>query len=406
MEPVKSKEPIRVVRIIARLNVGGPAVHCETLSKNLNRFGFETTLVAGSTEPGEASYEELFLKNPENYELVKLPLLRRSLNPFGDLTTLWKLVKILREKKPHIVHTHTAKAGFLGRAAAFLTGVPVVVHTYHGHVLSGYFSKSFSKFITFLERVMALRSNALVTLSPQLKNILANEFRVAPESKFHIVPLGRDLAPFLSTQRGKGKLRAELGINDETVLMGIIGRLVPIKDHRFLFEVLKNLKTSVRWKCLVVGEGPLGEELKAFTEASPELNERVCFLGWRKDLPDLYSDLDFTVLTSRNEGTPLSIIEAFAAGCPIISTDVGGVPDMLSKIAEENGVTRCAEGYMVPSQNAPALEYVLKRLIENEIVRLECSRGGRQRAYAYTEEELSNTVGELYKALLNRTAPV
>lgn len=389
MAPIKQ---FKVVRIIARLNVGGPAVHCDTLSRNLKDYGFKTTLVAGSTEPGEASYEDLFLKQTDSYELVKLPRLRRMLNPVGDLFSFLRLVAILLKEKPDIVHTHTAKAGFVGRAAAILTGVPVVVHTFHGHVLSGYFSKRFSQFITLLERILATRTTAIVTLSPQLKEILSGEFKVAHASKFHIVPLGRDLKPFLSLPKkmATGK-----------VVLGIIGRLVPIKAHHFLLDVLEKMETKTPWELQIVGEGTLLSELKERVAKSEKLKGRIQFLGWRNDLANVYSGLDVSLLSSLNEGTPLCIIESFAAGVPVLSTDVGGVRDMFSVGETKESVTHCAEGFLVPSQDLQAYRRALTALVEDEAFRQRCSIAGRERAMAYTEEALSKRMAELYGLLLS-----
>jgi glycosyltransferase involved in cell wall biosynthesis len=389
-------QPIRVMRIIARLNVGGPALHCLALSSGLNRYGFTTTLVTGSPESDEADYEKIHGTSTEGFRMVRLSRMRR-VPGLSDALTLFDLVRIMRRERPMIVHTHTAKAGALGRTAACLAGVPVVVHTFHGHVLSGYFSPWKNFLVRWIERSLAWRTTAIVTLSPSLRDELSQKFHVAPASKFSIIPLGRDLSEFIRASDFKGKLRRELGLTSPGILLvGTIGRLVPIKDQSTMLRAFAAMKGSnaSRAHLVIAGDGELRASLEE-EAAALGIAERVHFLGWRSDLPAIYADLDLFALSSRNEGTPLSIIEAFAAGVPVVSTRVGGVADLFSG----GGV-----GNLVPPQDPAALTRAMEELLENPDIRRKCSEAARVAGSKFTLENLFEGIAELYKSLLRRKA--
>jgi len=384
----------KVLRIIARLNVGGPALHCVLLSEKLNSE-FETTLVSGNVAVGEEDFIKLFQIQADGYQMIKLPELYRQIRIWGDLKALWALIRLIRKERPDIVHTHTAKAGFLGRIAAILTGVPVVVHTFHGHVLRGYFSQRVSKLIRQAERWLAMGTSAIITLSPQLKKELSEDFRIARPEKFRIIPLGRNLKPFLEMPRKHGKLYQEFKISPETYLMGIIGRLVPIKDHSTLFAACALLPKDQPWKLLVIGEGPLRDSL---TEEVRRLGlaDRILFTGWRQDLETIYSDLDLSIISSINEGTPLSLIESFAAGCPAVATEVGGVADLFTG----RQLQVCHEGRLVPKEDPESLATAIGEMISNPQYRVQMSQAARERAKAFTDEELAKRMRALYHELL------
>ena len=404
MEIVETHSSPKVLRIIARLNVGGPALHCTQLSENLVSRGFKTTLVTGHPGTGEASYEELFEVKTGSYQLIRLEELQRSIKGVSDLKTLWALYRLIRKEKPDIVHTHTAKAGVLGRLAAILAGVPVIVHTFHGHVLSGYFSDFFSKLICILERSLALKTSAIVTLSDALKSELSSKYHVAPADKFQIIPLGRDLEPFYDASKNKGSLRQELKIDNKTLLLGIVGRLVPIKDHQSLFKACATLPKDLNWKLLVVGDGELNTELQALAEQM-NLGEHVLFLGWRRDLPRIYADLDLVCLSSLNEGTPLSMIEAFAAGAPVISTDVGGVADLMDgpnlNHPEIPSIKIRNQGILVPPGDSQTLGKGISYLLANPKLREKMSHACQARSRTFTSDALADRMAALYRQLLS-----
>jgi glycosyltransferase involved in cell wall biosynthesis len=238
------------------------------------------------------------------------------------------LVKLMRQTRPHIVHTHTAKAGLVGRLAAFLTRVPVIVHTFHGHVFHGYFGAIKSRFFITLEQLVARITDAVVTISDGLREELIG-YRIAPPARIYVVPLGLALDRFAAPDVPRGTLRGELGCSPEIPLVGMIGRLVPIKNHELLLEAALHVRRALpEAHFVIVGGGERLEPLQA-AAAALGLSDAVSFTGWRRDLPAIYADLDVLALTSNNEGTPVSIIEAMAAGVPVVATAVGGVPDLL-----------------------------------------------------------------------------
>lgn len=315
-----------MVRIIARLNVGGPAVHVALLSAGLNDDRFRTTLVTGRLGPAEGDMS--YLAREMGVEPVMISSLQREIRPLADLRALRDLIRLLRRVQPHVVHTHTAKAGFVGRLAARLTGVPVVVHTFHGHTFHGYFGAAKTRLFITLEQLAARASDAILTISERLRADLLAQ-RIAPPERIHVVPLGLPLTALAALDGQRGMLRAEQGFSTEHRLVGIIGRLVPIKHHELFFEAARGLLARLpEARFVVVGDGERRGELEALA-ARLGLGEAVRFLGWRSDLPVIYADLDAVVITSRNEGTPVSLIEAMAAGVPVVSTAVGGVPDLL-----------------------------------------------------------------------------
>jgi glycosyltransferase involved in cell wall biosynthesis len=343
----RSDERITVLRIMDRLNIGGPAIHAVLTAKGLDPSVFRTVLVVGTVEPGEGDMGYL-LEQHGVRDVVTIPTLGRELRPLRDLKTLWQLVQVIRRERPLVVHTHKAKAGALGRLAAVLCAVPVRVHTYHGHVLSGYFGPLKSRVFALLERGLALISSPLITPSAAVADDLADNHKVAKRDRFEVIPLGFDLEPFAQCAVYQGQLRAELGVDPQTKLVGIVGRLVPVKDHAtFIAAAALVAATTPDVRFVLVGGGSDDQIEKIQQDlASRGLNARAHVLGWRKDLPRIYADLDVVVLSSINEGTPVSLIEAMACGVPVVSTDVGGVSDVL-----RGG----AWGELVPARDPGAL---------------------------------------------------
>lgn len=317
---------IRVLRIITRLNVGGPALHASLLTTRLDPDRFQTTLVIGQESAGEAAMADLG-RLPPTLRPVAIPSLRREISPLGDAKALSALIAITRRVRPHIVHTHLAKAGSVGRIAARLAGAPVVVHTFHGTVFSGYFGERASRAYVASERVLAHLTTRLIAISPAVRAELV-DLRVAPPAKIVEIPLGLELEPFLAAP-GQADARDRLGLVREMRYIGIAGRLVPVKDiGTFLraFAILATRRTDVA--ALIVGDGP---ERRALERLASELGiaRRCRFMGWVADMPALYAAVDVIALTSLNEGTPVTLIEAIAAGRTIVATAVGGVPDVV-----------------------------------------------------------------------------
>ncbi|MEO6950193.1 MAG: glycosyltransferase [Polyangia bacterium] len=319
--------PITVLRVIDRLNVGGPALHAAVTAKGLDRSRFRTVLVIGAVEPGEADMGDL-LKDAD-CEIVTIPSLGRELRPGRDLATARALYDVVRRVKPDVVHTHKAKAGALGRIVASLARVPVRVHTFHGHVFRGYFSPNKTRVFLNIERALARISTKLIALSNALVDELADEFHIASRDKFEVIPLGLPLERFVSLPRHPGSLHAQLGLPRSKRLVGIVGRMVPVKDHAtFLRAAAQVAAEHDDVDFVIVGGGELEAEVDAQI-AALGIGARVHRLGWRRDLESIYPDLDVVGLSSVNEGTPVTLIEALAAGANVASTRVGGVADVL-----------------------------------------------------------------------------
>jgi glycosyltransferase involved in cell wall biosynthesis len=383
---------IKVMRIIDRLNVGGPAIHAVVTSRGLDRTRFRTVLVVGSIEPSEGDMAYL-LEGGGVDRVVPIASFGREIRPVRDLMTAVQLYRLMRQERPDVVHTHKAKAGALGRLVSFVCGVPVRVHTYHGHALSGYFGATRSRVFQFIERSLALITASLIVPAPRLRDELVEHFRIAAPDRFEVIPLGFDLAPFASCEQWRGQLRRELGVSADQPLVGIVGRMVPVKDHATFVaaaEQLAQRRPDVHF--VLVGGGELETEIRADV-ARRGLSACTHFIGWRRDLPRIYADLDVVALCSINEGTPVSLIEAMAAGTPVVSTSVGGVPDVL------RGGER---GLLVPSGDPRALALAIEQTL---------GPGARERAAGfraavhreYGATRLCRQLEDLYVRLLDRT---
>ena len=332
-----SATPIPVVRVITRLNIGGPSIQATRLTDRLEPHGFATTLIHGRLGEGEGDMSYLIAPGART---IYLETLRRPLSPVADVRALWRLYRELKRARPAIVHTHMAKAGLLGRLAATaynLTrgGAPRarVVHTYHGHVLEGYFSPLMTGLFIALERMLARLSDVIVAISPAIERELRDGFRIGRGDQYRVVPLGFDLSEFAAVDdaaRAGARQRLEIAADAEVV--STVGRLTGIKQHRlFLDAIAAAARTRPNLLALIAGDGELRGELEAYAQQLG-IAGRVRFLGWRRDLATIYGATDVFMLTSRNEGTPVALIEAMAAGVPGVSTDVGGVKDVIDSI--------------------------------------------------------------------------
>lgn len=381
--------PPRICRIIGRLNIGGPALHVILLTHGLRARGYETMLVAGREGPHEGTLRDLAAH--KGVEPVLLPELGRKLHPGHDFVALCKLVRLLRRAQPAIVHTHTAKAGTLGRIAAKLAGVPIIVHTFHGHVLSGYFKRSTTRLFLGIERCLARVSTKVLTVSERQRRDLLR-LRIGQPQTVGVMPLGLELDGLLQCDRRRGEMRRRLGLPAEAPLVGIIARLVPIKDHPTFLEAAADLHRSrpgVRF--IIVGDGELRTCLERKALALG-LEGSIHFLGWQRDLGPIYADLDLAVLSSLNEGTPVSLIEAMAAGLPVVATDVGGVPDVVA-----DGKT----GLLVPPKDPVAMSRAMGTLLDDPDKRRAMGQLGREAVYPqYSDASLLDRMDRLYASLL------
>ena len=346
---------IKIMRIIARLNIGGPAIHTILLSEGLDKTRFESILVTGVVDKHEG--DMAYLAQEKGITPIIIPALGRSLNIANDISTFIKIFSLIRKEKPDIVHTHTAKAGTLGRLAAMLYNIfrirekCLLIHTFHGHVLHSYFGKSKSTLFVWIERFLARFTDTIIAVSESVKKDLLS-LAIGNKNKIITIPLGLELEPYL------GINRLAKDSNDGATSIGIIGRLVPVKNHKMFLRVAKGLKEAVapeKMRFLVVGDGPLRSELEQYAQELG-ISEDVTFAGWVKNLQDVYSQLDIAALTSLNEGTPVALIEAQAAACPCVATDVGGMQDVI-----ENEKS----GFLVPSGDKKSFLNALLELIKS-----------------------------------------
>jgi glycosyltransferase involved in cell wall biosynthesis len=388
---VAAPQRVRVLRVIARMNLGGPAYHVSLLSGRMDRDRFETLLVSGRVPPGEASAADL----AESYgaRLVSARHLSPALRPADDLRALREVARIARAFRPHVVHTHTAKAGMIGRLAAEVCGRPrpIVVHTYHGHVLEGYFSAPVERFYRVLERALATRTDRLIGVSDAVVDDLVR-LRVADRAKFEVIPLGLELDRFLELPpEPHGPFREEAGVARGEVLATFVGRLAPIKRVDVLLRAVARARAlGAPVRLAVVGDGEPRAELKTLA-ASLGIADAVHFAGYRRDLDAIVAGTDVAVLSSDNEGTPVSLIEAAAGARPLVATRAGGVPDVVVSGA----------GLLAERGDHEALALALRELAGDLARRREM--GGRAREHAaarYRWELLVERMEGLYEGLL------
>jgi glycosyltransferase involved in cell wall biosynthesis len=390
----------KVLRIINRLNLGGPTYNAAYLTKYLGGE-YETLLVSGMKDEEEASSE--FIVNNLGIKPVYIPEMYRELHPFRDFKSYQKLRNLIDEFKPDIVHTHAAKAGAVGRLAASHAGVKVIVHTFHGHVFHSYFSPLKTRMFLEIERYLAKRTTSIIALSESQKNELTDVFKVAPSSKFNIVPLGFDLSRFEENQEAKRNAFRELyGLDDDEIAIGIIGRLVPVKNHTLFLEALRQVihKTTRKIRAFIIGDGEerVNIELKAknlglsFNNENLKEKNNLVFTGWQKDVDVCNAGLDIIALTSNNEGTPVSLIEAQASGKPIVSTDVGGI---------HNIVMVGETALLSPKGNSHTFADNLLKVIENDALRQDMAvHGNLYVKHRFSYARLCNDMDKLYKSLL------
>jgi len=343
--------PVRVLRVIARLNVGGPARHTVILNQGLHALGFETLLVHGTPGIAESSLEDL--AHDRGVRTIHIPELGRRIHPLDDLKAFVRLFRLVRTWQPDIVHTHTAKAGAIGRLAAFLYNLGrhrskrcAIVHTFHGHVFSGYFGAMGSLAVRLIEKALSTITDRIIAISDRQRDDLVLRFNIAPANRVRVVPLGLELGDLLQRTPDVRGMRSALGFADENFVVGFVGRLVPIKDVETLIRAAALAGEGVpSLRVVIAGDGECRGALEKVVR-DLQLADRVRFVGWQRDLLALYSTFDLFVLSSLNEGTPVALIEAMAAGVPAIATSVGGVPDVLL----DGG-----SGVLVPPHDSSAL---------------------------------------------------
>lgn len=341
----------KVLRIINRFNIGGITYNVSYLSKYLEPE-FETYLVGGPEEEGEDS--SLYIPQGLGLQPKVIHQFQREINIKSDYAAYKEIKKIIQEFKPDIVHTHASKAGAIGRLAAIHCNVPIIVHTFHGHVFHSYFGKLKTNFYKIIEKYLAKKSTAIIAISNKQKEELTTEFNITTKDKTHVIPLGFDLKKFTQNKiENRKEFRNKYQIQDDEIAIGIIGRLAPIKNHKLFIEAIAYLKTNGinKIKAFIIGDGDSREEIIKHCEINnltfsfnPQEKCDIIFTSWITNIEWALHGLDIVTLTSLNEGTPVSIIEAQAAGKFIVATEVGGIRDILhpdcgflSNVYDKNG---------------------------------------------------------------------
>jgi colanic acid biosynthesis glycosyl transferase WcaI len=384
---------IKVLRVIARLNVGGPTLHVAYLTRGLTPLGYETTLVTGRVGENEGSMD--YVAAETAVHPLYIGSLQRNLSLLADIAALLRLVRLIRSRRPDVLHTHTAKAGALGRAAALLSGrarPEAVVHTYHGHVLTGYFPRGKSWLFLQVERFLARSSDALVAVSPEVRDDLIR-LRVAARSKFVVVRLGLDLERRIAAPLdARETLREEWHVGDDQFLVTWLGRMTEIKRVDDLLRAFAELRgRGVDAVLALVGNGPNRDGLQHLAEQLG-IADAVRFTGFRRDVGSVYAASDAVALSSANEGTPVTLIEALAAGRAVVTTDVGGASDV---------VDRGRVGLLVPAGDTKAFADRLEELARRPELRRELGEAGREHVLArYSVDRLVRDIDRLYRSLL------
>jgi glycosyltransferase involved in cell wall biosynthesis len=393
----------RILRILNRLAVGGPVLNATYLSKYLAPE-FETILVVGEKEDHEKS--AAYLTDQLGIQCVTIKGMGRSINPAGDYFAYRELKNLIKSYKPDIVHTHAAKPGALGRLAASACKVPVVLHTFHGHVFHSYFNSLKSNVFISTERFLARKSDAIVAISDQQKKELAHEFKIAPEEKFHVIPLGFDLDRFQSQKEEKRKrFRTEFGLDDDTIAIGIIGRLVPVKNHYLFLKAIRHVleNTNRKIKAFIIGDGETRNDLeniagesgiKFSTQNDTAHPYPLVFTSWRSDVDVINAGLDIVCLTSFNEGTPVSLIEAQAANKPIVSTRVGGIADIVLE-----GKTALLAGVQ---QTELYCDHLLRLVQDDELRKALGADSSSHIMQRFSYQRLMKDTSQLYYQLLEK----
>lgn len=409
---------MKIVRVIARLNVGGPAKHVVWLTQGLKSPEWDSVLVAGTVPAGEEDMS--YFAETMGVSPVFMPEMSREISP-KDFLTIWKLFLLFRRERPDIIHTHTAKAGTVGRLAGLLyrwltpqtlMGRPrkcQFVHTYHGHIFHSYYGPLKTRAFLTIERILArIGTDCIIVISEQQRAEINEEFRVGRANRFSVIPLGLDLSLFQDWQARRHKLREELSLTADDILVGIVGRLTEVKNHKLFLDSIAAFKKSFaatptkKVLFAVVGDGSLRQQLEQQATALG-LRDDVAFLGSRRDMENIYPAFDIAALTSLNEGTPLTLIEAMANARPVVSTLVGGVVDLLGPTVSKNPERRyviCERGIGVPAEDSDAFASAMALLAHDEGLRREIGEAGLQFVTSrYSKDRLLDDVRQLYEDL-------
>ena len=381
---------VKIINILSRMNIGGPSIHTALLTKYLQGQDYHSLIISGTLSEGEG--EMSYLLDGIQSKHMTVPSMQREISPWEDLKTVLYLTKIFRREKPQIVHTNMAKAGMVGRVAAWLAGVPVICHTFHGHVFAGYFSPFKTRIFILIERLLARISSRIIAISENIQFDLFSTYRIAALNKIELIPLGFELDKLPDRETYQNFFRTKFSISKNAFIIGIIGRLTEIKNHILFIQVADLLcrqHNDVHF--LVIGDGELHTELVNYVKKL-NLSDKIHFTGWIQETAKIYSDLDLLIQTSKNEGTPVTIIEAMWYRIPVLSTNVGGVPDLIS-----DGET----GYLLDSTEPAVFVTVIEKLLQNKKLRDKIGLTAHEFInQKYHVNRLINDIKALYKRLL------
>ena len=398
----------KILRIHNRLIVGGPSLNVTVLSAYLQPE-FETKLLVGKKDVHEKDASNL--ANELNIYPIEITEMRRSVFPLNDIKAYFKIKKIIKSYKPDIVHTHASKSGTIGRLAAHSCKVKVIIHTFHGHVFHSYFNKTISSVIIAIERYLAKKSHAIIAISNLQKKELVEVYKIAPENKVFTIPLGFNLEKYaIDLDNKRLVFREKYGFKTDEIVIGIIGRVVPIKNHVMFVEmasiVKKNAGKNVRFA--IIGDGDALPAVKkkaaevglsySYFITAPKSNTDIVVTSWETQIDYVLAGLDIVALTSRNEGTPVSLIEANAAYKPVVSTNVGGVEDV---------ITHGENGFLAPLNDVKTFaDYVIK-LVNDKELRIKMGNNGYNNVTArYSRQRLVKDVKKLYLSFLEKNGEV
>jgi len=389
---LEGKRSLKILRIITRLNVGGPAQHAVFLTVGLNNSHLQSKLVFGAVNQSEGDMS--YLARGNGIAFTEIGALKNEAGFLGNLRAFLQLYRLILREKPDLVHLHLLKARFLGGLAAKAAGVPLVLETLHGDLFTDYYGYFKTQAILMAECLLGhLIMDKVIAISERVKeNVL--RFHVAPAQKVKVIPLGLDLEKFAHHQLPAGELRKELRIQRDQMLVGMVGRMVPIKGHCYFLQAAREiLQVYLKVRFVLVGDGDLRRNLELECQQLG-ISESVSFLGWQRDLSKIYADLDVVVLSSLNEGTPISLIEAMASGKGVVATEVGGVPDVI-----EDGVT----GLLVPPKDPKALADAILRLLNDGDLRR--SLGERARVSVFPKYDVSRLIEDMKNLYVNLCPP-
>jgi glycosyltransferase involved in cell wall biosynthesis len=396
---IPRSDSIKVMHVITRFDKGGSAENTSLTVRGLGKTRYDIILIAGAPPPSHpedpealAAETNIVTARAAGVRLIHLPHLIRKLSIFSDCFAFFSLMRIIRREKPLIVHTHTSKAGILGRWAAWCCRIPIIIHTPHGHVFWGYFKPWQTRLFILLERWTARVTDTIVTLTPRERDDHLR-FRIAPKEKFAVIHSGVDLQGFQPGLHEPSKTKALLGIPAETTVIGTMGRLTPVKGQETLIRAISDLiRRGEKMLLLLLGEGELRQDLEQLV-IRLGIAEQVRFLGWRSDVARIMAVFDIFCLPSRNEGMGKVLVEAMAMGKPIVASDIGGIPDLVRP-----GVN----GILVPVGDTAAWTEAIARLCCDSDERRRMGDAGMKTAPHYSAEEMIQKIDQMYKEALNQ----